>query len=107
MEQHTITGQYRFDPGGDRFFGARTVHLRQIDNAVLGRFGRRGTLKGSIDARVLRAQWKYDDTIGWLVLTFDEKFNGFQGEYGTGEAAAEASSAVKISAKRDVRKRGP
>ncbi len=106
MEQHTITGQYRFDPEADRFFGARTVHFRQIENSVLGRFGRRGTLKGSIDGRVLRAQWKYDEGAGWLVLTFDEKFSGFQGEYGTGEAPAEGPAAGKISAKRDVRKRG-
>jgi hypothetical protein len=101
MEQRTITGQYRLDPNADRFFGARTVHFRQIENAVLGRFGRRGTLRGSMDARVLRANWKNDDSIGWLVLTFDEKFSGFQGEYGTDETAPIGT----ISAKRDVRKR--
>jgi hypothetical protein len=101
MEQRTITGQYRLDSNSDRFFGARTMHFRQIDSAVLGRFGRRGTLKGSMDARVLRANWKNDESIGWLVLTFDDKFAAFHGEYGAGEPAAEGT----ISAKRDVRKR--
>jgi hypothetical protein len=101
MEQRNITGQYRLDTNTDRFFGATTVHFRQIEDEVLGRFGRRGTLKGSMDAHVLRAKWKNDESTGWLMLTFDDRFGGFRGEYGTSETAA----AGTISAKRDVRKR--
>jgi hypothetical protein len=103
--ERNISGQYRLDPNVGRFFGAQTVHFRQVENAVLGRFGRYGTLRGSMDCGVLRARWKNDATIGWVVLRFDESLSTFQGEYGTYDASSQATPEGTISAKRDVRKR--
>ena len=105
METRTVSGQYRLDPNAGRFFGARTLHFRQIESGVLGRFGRHGTLKGAMDAGVLRARWKNDARMGWVILRFDERFSGFQGEYGTYDVRAETELAGTISARRDVRKR--
>jgi hypothetical protein len=107
MEPRTISGQYRIDPGAGGFFGARTVHFRQIESGVLGRFGRHGTLKGAIDAGVLHARWQNDANNGWVVLRFDDRYAGFQGEYGTYEPPAGMAPLGTIAARRDVRKRAP
>lgn len=105
MDQHTITGQFSMDAGAQQFFGARTLHFRQLERNVLGRFGRRGTLKGTMEGHVLRAQWKNDMRLGWLVATFDAGFTSFQGQYGVLDNGRETAAIGSITAKRDVRKR--
>lgn len=105
MEQRTVTGQYRLDANAQQFFGAPTLHFRQVEQNVLGRFGRRGTLKGTVEAHILRARWKNDTQVGWLVATFDAAFESFQGQYGVFDDGMETAALGSFSAKRDVRKR--
>jgi hypothetical protein len=105
MEQRTVTGQYRLDANAQQFFGAPTLHFRQVEQNVLGRFGRRGTLKGTVEEYVLRARWKNDAQAGWLVAKFDAGFASFQGQYGVLDDDMENAALGSFSARRDVRKR--
>lgn len=106
MERRSITGLYRLEAGAQQFFGTPTLHFRQIEGAILGRFGARGTLKGEMEGHILRAKWKNDTQSGWMVLTFDERFGSLQGDYGVyDETTGQERVMGSLTAKRDVRKR--
>ena len=105
MERRNITGLYRLDPGAQRYFGTPTLHFRQIEGSILGRFGARGTLKGEMEGHVLRAKWKNDTQTGWMVLTFDDRFSVVHGQYGIYDDNFETRIVDSLTARRDVRKR--
>lgn len=81
-----ITGHYRLDPHSKAFFGTPLWHVVQRGDELIGRFGRRGTIKGRIDGQAVEGCWKSGDRSGWLKLTFSATDRSFVGEYGVGAA---------------------
>jgi hypothetical protein len=92
----SATGTYRLDSISGAFFAVNLLHFIHRDEAIVGRFGRYGTIRGSIGGRVLSAMWKDQNQHGWLLLTFDPAYGLFEGEYGTGDDVAGRCSGIKV-----------
>ncbi len=73
---------YALDPEAAGFFGARYLHMFAREGRIVGRFGRRGSLKGVLEDSVVRATWHNDVRRGWVVLRFNADFTGFEADYG-------------------------
>ena len=76
------TGLYRLDETSVRFFGTHVLRILQRGEVVVGRFGRRGTIKGTLHDFELRAAWRERACSGWLNATFDPTYDTFRGECG-------------------------
>ena len=76
------TGSYHFDSASALFFRTPVLRLLQRDGRVVGRFGRRGILKGTLSDLTLEARWSDRERTGWLKLTFDDSYQHFEGRYG-------------------------
>lgn len=61
------------------------MHLVQRGDRLIGRFGRRGVVRGSLSGDVLEAGWKVGTRSGWLRVAFDRENRSFAGFYGLGE----------------------
>jgi hypothetical protein len=75
-------GHYRLDDEAKVFFEAPIMHIMRRGNAVVGRFGRRGVISGSMKGLSLEARWKSRERAGWLRVTFDPAHQSFSGDYG-------------------------
>jgi hypothetical protein len=82
------TGHYRFDDESKVFFGSPVLHLIQRGDRLVGRFGRRGVVRGSISDGSMEASWKSGERCGWIRARFDPRRRVFEGVYGLGETSS-------------------
>jgi hypothetical protein len=82
------TGHYRLDGESKAFFGSPVMHFIQRDDRIIGRFGRRGVVRGSISNGTLTISWKSGPRCGWLKARFNPIRRSFEGVYGLGEATS-------------------
>ncbi len=78
-----FSGKYRLEPAGADFFGTNTVRFIERGSAVIGRFGRSGVIRGSIDGRLVEAQWSDRQRHGWMRLHCSTDYKSCDCEYGT------------------------
>ncbi len=91
----TATGTYRLDPISAAFFDATVIRFIHRDGSVIGRFGRHGSIRGSMTDGVLSASWKDQVRDGWMKLAFDGSYRLFEGEYGTGDETTNCCTGEK------------
>jgi len=85
VEVSTVRGHYRLDDEARSFFGSPVMHLVQRGDRLIGRFGRRGVVRGVFSGAALEASWKVGERSGWLRVTFDRESRSFAGFYGSGD----------------------
>lgn len=85
------TGKYELADGCAEFFGSHVLYIIARGPAVLGRFGRSGILRGSIDGALITASWEDGKRKGWMRLTLDQTGQSCACEYGTFEPASNAA----------------
>lgn len=78
----SVSGKYRMDAASAEFFGSRTICLIGRGSEILGRFGRTGTIRGSLAGYVADAVWHDFHREGWMTLTFDAGFTSCYCRYG-------------------------
>ena len=89
------------------FFGARYLHLLRADDRMIGRFGRRGSIKGRLEESVLRATWFDGTRRGWITARFDPVFKSFSADYGLDDDRMTPIGRCRGEVKLRRRSRGP
>jgi len=75
------TATYRFDPATYEFLRAKLLHLIIRGENVIGHFGRRGHVTGTLKGHVLTATLRDSRRDGHITATFAEDFTSFEGDY--------------------------
>lgn len=80
----TVTGTYHTTVSGSDSFAARHITLRQLGLDVVGNYGPRTQLNGTMatDSNSLDGTWKGPDSNGWIKLQFADDSRSFQGTWG-------------------------
>lgn len=95
-----VRRSYRLDLAAAEYFDAVRLSLRErAENGVVGRYGRHGSLQGTLSERVLSGTWRSTETTGWITVTFAPDFRSFEGRYGVagGWSGAVSGTAVRPS----------
>jgi hypothetical protein len=92
----SASGTYRFNAAGATFFGSPMVHFIVRDGAIVGRFGRTGTMRGSLSGLLAHVWWQMRDREGWVTLHFEPHFKSCVCEYGLRDGPAVGSSSMSI-----------
>lgn len=92
----TANGSYRFNAAAAAFFGSAMVHFIVRDGAIIGRFGRIGTMRGSLSGRVAHIFWQVRDREGWITLRFEPHFKSCVCEYGLRDGPAVGSASMSV-----------
>lgn len=94
----TASGKYRFETDSPEFFGSGTIHVIARGQSVIGRFGRVGVMRGSIEGRILKAEWTEGERRGWISLEFAPDYKSCICTYGmAGGPALQTARMLKVS----------
>ncbi|MEO9170699.1 MAG: hypothetical protein ABI282_03445 [Candidatus Baltobacteraceae bacterium] len=81
MELHNATGTYRLSAASCALLGATLLHLIDRNGKVMGRYGNRGYIKGSIDGDILVAALREGSRSGSMRIRFDANYRSFEGTF--------------------------
>jgi hypothetical protein len=97
------TAAYRLNPEMHEFLGSGLIRLIVRGESVIGRYGRRGYLSGTLQGLVLTAALRDGVHDGELLVTFDEAFASFNGCFhaaGDGESHERPCSGMRVTRRR-------
>jgi len=78
----TATATYALDRDARAFFATKAFRFVHRHESIVGKFGRYGSIKGTMNDRLLIATWRDETRRGWLTLAFSRSFRSFRGNYG-------------------------
>jgi hypothetical protein len=83
-----VTGDWALQVSGDRLL-VGTLHLTQVGDTIIGsaetKSGGVGQLTGRLQNGAISGKWRDPKgETGWITLTFDSTFTGFNGDWGYG-----------------------
>lgn len=76
------TGNYSMGASASEFFMSKTMRLIARDTRIFGRFGRRGSIRGTITRYVAHVTWRDLHREGWMMLVFATDFGSGLCRYG-------------------------
>ena len=93
---------YRLDADTRQYLDSSLLHLIVRGSDVVGRYGRYGVIRGTLDGSELTASLNDGPNRGWLRASFDAVYDTFEGTCAYGR---EPANECRISGSRVEKKR--
>lgn len=93
---------YRLDSAAQHYLDSSLLHLIVRGSDVVGRYGRYGVLRGTLDGSELTASLTDGPKQGWFRASFDAMYDAFEGTCAYGR---EPANECRIAGSRAEKKR--